>query len=1076
MSGTTIEVALNNCERERIHQIQLLQPHGFLIAFNIYDGKIFFYSENTEKYFQSSRQEILDSQIYKYINQSEEIARQIFSHVKPEEPKTIEISFKKKIDEISTYEIVAHRQAELIVIEAMPFLGAVSTVDNDLKLEKVLTSLGPLHRHKSLPLFLNACAAQIREISGYQRVLIYRFLPDWSGEVIAEAVGNGESCKYTGLRFPASDIPTQARELYKRNQLRVIGDVNALGIPIVSSSNESLLDQSHSLLRSPSSIHLQYLKNMGVRATMTISMVKDGQLWGMVACHHNEPMTPPASLRRATKLLSALVTESAVIRIDALISQEEQDQSRRFDSSIHSIKEYLSNSVDFQKSIEYALNEFSGIAKYCDWGVVFGRKWIVRPEIPETLELFIENKAKSLEIDDVFFSEKISDFCFLNEDDYSKWSGIALLPLSNDHQSFVFFLRPPLVKQVHWAGMPSKRLVEVDGGIQVLSPRSSFDTWTQTVEGESEHWTDAEKFVFRKIAKTIDEGYLRSRERMHQENLRLLGSCMASLNDMVLVTDTSSVDEPGPRIIYANESLLKKTGFELSELVGQTPRVFQGPKTDRSVLSKIRKALVEWRPITVELINYRKTGEEYWVEIAITPIADSNGWYTHWISVQRDIEERKRTEIDIQKLVYYDVLTGLPNRRLLMDRLKVAIGNAKRYVRSGALMFIDLDHFKNLNDTAGHHVGDELLRQVAIRLVSEVRKQDTVARLGGDEFVVLLEGLSPRPAEAAATAQQIAEKLIKCLDRNFDLPDRAHNCSGSLGISLFGLSDASASEDELIKQADFAMYQAKAAGRNGWRFFDPDTQAALVKRSSLEADLKVAFYEGRLQVHFQPIVQRDKLSIGVEALLRWFDDERGWVSPAEFIPIAEQNGLIVSIGKWVLSKSCELLASWSEVPLKQNWSVSVNVSARQIRQESFVNDVLECIATASCNPKSLKLEITESLLQEDFDATVLKMKILRTYGIQFSVDDFGTGYSSLTYLRKLPISILKIDRSFVNKLADDDSDRAICLAILSLGQTLNLKVVAEGVETNEQFQYLYDANCDYFQGYLFGKAIPDSSL
>jgi EAL domain-containing protein (putative c-di-GMP-specific phosphodiesterase class I) len=223
-------------------------------------------------------------------------------------------------------------------------------------------------------------------------------------------------------------------------------------------------------------------------------------------------------------------------------------------------------------------------------------------------------------------------------------------------------------------------------------------------------------------------------------------------------------------------------------------------------------------------------------------------------------------------------------------------------------------------------------------------------------------------------------------------------------------------------------------------------------------------------------VQRDKQTIGVEALLRWFDEGRGWVSPGEFIPIAEQNGLIVSIGKWVLSKSCELLASWSEVPGKQNWSVSVNVSARQIRQESFVNDVLECIATASCNPKYLKLEITESLLQEDFDATVLKMKILRTYGIEFSVDDFGTGYSSLTYLRKLPISILKIDRSFVNRLADDDSDRAICLAILSLGQTLNLRVVAEGVESNEQFKYLFDANCDYFQGYLFGKALPDYSL
>ncbi len=1076
MNAYDLELALSNCAREQIHKIQLIQPHGFLLAFELNSGRIRFASDNVAEHLTTQMDVFLNSSIYDYLHQPQDVARNLFENVRPDEPKPIEINFKDHAAGIHSFEVLAHSQDDLIVIEAMPLAVPTDHAEIDSKLETVLNGLSLMHSHKSLPVYLHECAAQIQAISGYQRVLIYRFLPDWSGEVIAESVLGGHEPSYVGLRFPASDIPPQARELYKKNLLRIIGDVQAAPIRIRSVGENEALDQSHSLLRSPSDMHRQYLGNMGVRATMTISMMKNGELWGMVACHHDQPMTPPVSLRRATKVLCALVTESAVIKIDALVSEDEQLKSRKLDELIQSFKKNVNDAVNFQKGIEFAVDKFSSIVNYSDWGVIISGKWIRRPEIPDSLATFIEEKIQSLGNSESFFNEKMSEHCRDRTCNWENWAGIALLPLATDHQSHIFFLRPPLTKEVVWAGKPAKDITATSDGQQVLSPRASFSAWTQLVEDESEQWTDVEKFIIHRFAKAIDESYLRSRERLHQENLRLLGSCMASLNDMVLVTDTSSVDEPGPTIVYANEALFRHTGYEPSEVVGKTPRIFQGPKTDPAELAKIRQALIEWRSITVEIINYKKNGEEYWVEITITPIADSTGWFTHWVSVQRDIGERKRNELNIQKLVYYDVLTGLPNRRLLMDRLRVAIANAKRFTRSGALMFIDLDHFKNLNDTAGHHVGDELLRQVAIRLSTVVRKQDMVARLGGDEFVVLLEGLSHHPTEAAATAKQLAEKLINCLDKDFELPDRDHNCSGSLGISLFGLSNQTASEDELIKQADFAMYQAKAAGRNIWRFFDPDTQAALVKRSALESDLKNAFAENKLLVYFQPIVGRDKASVGVEALLRWFDSQHGWISPADFIPIAEQNGMIIPIGKWVLSQSCLLLASWSKLPAKQDWTVSVNVSARQIKQDSFVKDVVDIVNATSCDPSLLKLEITESLLQDDFEATVEKMKELRTYGIRFSIDDFGTGYSSLTYLRMLPISILKIDRSFVNRLTEDQGDRAICLAILSLGKTLGLEVVAEGVEVDGQFNYLFDASCDYFQGFLFGKAIAAESL
>lgn len=555
------------------------------------------------------------------------------------------------------------------------------------------------------------------------------------------------------------------------------------------------------------------------------------------------------------------------------------------------------------------------------------------------------------------------------------------------------------------------------------------------------------------------------------EELRLLAACMAHLNDMVVVTDTSGADEPNPKIVYVNDAFVRFTGYSREEVIGRSPRFLSSEKAAREPLEQLRTAMESWQATTVEVLNCTKDGRDHWVEVSIVPIAIEPGRFTHWVAVQRTIDDRKQAQQDIEKLIFYDTLTSLPNRRLLMDRLRVALSNATRYGRNVALMFVDLDNFKDINDTAGHHVGDELLRQVAMRMVAEVRLEDTVARIGGDEFVVMIEGLSHISEEAATAAQQIAVKVLESLGQPFELTGCRFVGTASLGISLFYDKDHQNTADELLKQADFAMYQAKGAGKNTWRFYDAHTQAALLFRNALEADLRDAVLQKELEVHYQPIFDRNQNLTGVEALLRWYKHGRGWIEPAEFISIAEQNGLIIPIGNWVLNSACKLLASWASSARSEPWFIAVNISARQIRQPEFVDQVKQIIERTGCRPSRLKLELTESLLQHDVAATIEKMHVLRSIGIRFSIDDFGTGYSSLAYLRKLPISVLKIDRTFVRDIEVDDGDKAICQTILALGRTLKLSIIAEGVETDAQFAYLDAHGCNSFQGFLFGKAL-----
>ncbi len=520
---------------------------------------------------------------------------------------------------------------------------------------------------------------------------------------------------------------------------------------------------------------------------------------------------------------------------------------------------------------------------------------------------------------------------------------------------------------------------------------------------------------------------------------------------------------------------LSVNGIPLSSVMGRTRWEIGALNMTEADWAAHRAVLAAHQPFRdLELQRQRPDGSMHWISVSGVPVFEADGTLRGYRGVGRDITERKQVESQIERLAFYDVLTGLPNRRLLVDRLQHAMAAAVRSGAQGALLFIALDNFKDLNDTLGHDIGDQLLVQVAQRLKGCVREADTVARFGGDEFVVLVEGLSGEDPQASAEAALVASHIATTLGKPYVLGEASHHSTPSIGIALFG--QHSCNVDELLKHADLAMYQAKAAGRNTQRFFDPEMQAAVSTRSALEADLRRGLHDKELVLYYQPVVDGKGRLLGAEALVRWMHPQRGLVSPAEFIPLAEQTGLILPIGQWVLEAACAQLVAWSRSALTRQFFLSVNVSVRQFRQPDFVEQVLSALHVSGANPERLKLELTESLLLADVEDVIARMEHLRRYGVGFSLDDFGTGYSSLSYLKRLPLDQLKIDQGFVRDLQTDPNDAAIVRTILALAQSLDLAVVAEGVETTGQLEFLKRHGCNAYQGYLFGRPMPAQVL
>jgi diguanylate cyclase (GGDEF)-like protein/PAS domain S-box-containing protein len=558
-------------------------------------------------------------------------------------------------------------------------------------------------------------------------------------------------------------------------------------------------------------------------------------------------------------------------------------------------------------------------------------------------------------------------------------------------------------------------------------------------------------------------------EQKKAEEATRIAATAFELQQGMLITNAQRV------ILRVNKMFIATTGYSAEEAVGQNPRMLASGRHDGAYYAAMTSELETSGAWQGEIWNKRKNGEVYPEWLSISAVKDEAGLTTHYVGTFTDISERVKAQAQIDTLAFYDPLTHLPNRRLLLDRLDQALHVSTRHARQNALLFVDLDNFKTLNDTLGHSQGDALLVQVAQRLKTCVREGDTVARLGSDEFVVMLEDLSECDIEAATQAETVGNKILNAFVPVFSIDSSAHHSTPSIGITLFNGVVVEGSEQPL-KRAELAMFQAKAAGRNMLRFFDAQMQAEVSAHAALEADLHEAVTEQRFLLHYQPQVVGAGRITGVEALVRWQHPSRGMVSPAQFIRLAEESSLILPIGQWVLETACAQLAAWSIQPELAHLTMAVNVSARQFKQSDFVDSVLATLARTHANPKQLKLELTESMLVDNVEVTISKMGVLKAHGICFSLDDFGTGYSSLTYLKRLPLDQLKIDQGFIRNLVTDSNDLAIAKMVVVLAESLGLSVIAEGVEVQAQADLLAHMGCHAYQGYLFSKPIPIEEL
>ena len=565
-----------------------------------------------------------------------------------------------------------------------------------------------------------------------------------------------------------------------------------------------------------------------------------------------------------------------------------------------------------------------------------------------------------------------------------------------------------------------------------------------------------------------------STRRKSQEHLMLLETCISRLSDIVVIAEALPTNKQVPYIVFVNEAFERHTGYSRRDVIGQTPQKLLGPELLPGELQRISAALKHKRQAASELVIYRKDGSCFWLELEIVLVQAQPDEVKHWVAVGRDITQRKGAADAIHQLAYYDPLTGLPNRLMLLTRLEQVLAQNTSMQRYGVLMFIDVDKLKLINDTLGHHKGDQLLQQVAARLQTCVEATDTVARLGGDEFVVMLENLDADASIAALKARVLADKVLAQLREPFDLGGYLHYTTSSIGVtSLNGQQD---SVSEVLKQADLAMYQAKTTGRNTLCFFDPVMQAAVNASAAVSSDLHLGLRERQFLLYYQPQLNYEGQVTGVEALLRWRHPKRGLVEPADFIPMAEETGLILPLGQWALATACDQLAAWAASPQTAGLSISVNVSVRQFRHPEFVDGVMAQIKRTGIAPQRLRLELTESLLADGMEITLAKMGTLKALGVTMALDDFGTGYSSLSALKSLPLDQIKIDRCFVADVLSNPHDAAIARAIITLAHSLGLEVMAEGVETLAQRDFLVAEGCHQFQGFLYSRPLPIDQL
>lgn len=633
----------------------------------------------------------------------------------------------------------------------------------------------------------------------------------------------------------------------------------------------------------------------------------------------------------------------------------------------------------------------------------------------------------------------------------------------------LFMILPVLI----WASMNfgiigGSLVVIILSGIAVWATSQGYGSFysINADEGIFSLWTFMLTLVVMMLLISVLQAERNQAERALRNNEKKLRSIVDGALDGIV-----TINEAG-ELVEFNPAAERIFGYKKSQVLGRQLAEVMIPPSLRKLHNTKHKQFVETGIKHIfdrraEFMGMRADGSEFPVELTLTTVKDHG--QTLVTGFLRDITEQKKAQQEIENIAYYDVLTGLPNRRLLVDRFNRAVVNAKRTKTYCALIFVDIDHFKIINDTKGHDVGDHLLTEVARRISITIRAGDSLARLSGDEFILIIENLDSYKNIAYHQTAEVLQKLLTELNKPYVLDMFEFSTTASMGVTLFN-DDEFGFEDHL-RHADTAMYQAKAAGRNTYRFYDQLTQQSLEKGFALEAGLHTALKNNELFLNYQNIVDADQNIIAAEVLLRWVHPEFGEISPVEFIPIAEKNNLIIKIGYWVLQQACAQLKSWENDPALQHIRLSVNISAKQFLYVNFIQELQELLESSGVNPDRLKLELTETAVIDNIDDVTIKMNILRGIGVRISLDDFGIGHSSLVYLKKLPFTQIKIDQSFVHDVLTDINDAAIIQMILAIGRTLQCNIVAEGVESIEQFEMLKEFGCHYFQGFYFSKPV-----
>jgi diguanylate cyclase (GGDEF)-like protein len=837
------------------------------------------------------------------------------------------------------FDCVLQRSASAVIVELEP--RNPHCEDNRDDPFEFHQRIARMQRAPDLDALFCAAAAEVQRLSGFDRTMVYRFDEDWNGEVVAEATNGADTpVKYLGLHFPASDIPEQARRLYLANPLRLIPDVNYVPVPLVPQRDRSgnPVDLSATILRSVSPVHIEYLQNMGVAATLTISIVTGGRLWGLIACHHPRPRHIDYRTRSACLLLGNLLAWQSALRLEMLGLQGQLrskeliaavgDGLRRHDDLITGLCSTSKELLDLFSAQGFVVVT-QGVLRRV--GLVPASDWIVAE---------IAKKLRSFADVGVAWNHRIGRLMPDAVQVPPSASGALLVTVSEAGDEYLLFFRDEVLKTVRWGGDMRTPVTEFAGQIH---PRASFALWEETVRGESSPWSDG------------DANFAR---------------CLRQ-------------------------------------------RVLERAK-----------------------------------------------------AIDRD-----RAQERIRYLAHTDLLTQLPNRSSLHEQLQHAIDNAKRNNGTAAVLFVDLDHFKLINDTFGHPTGDRVLQVSAARMQRCLRAHDFVSRHGGDEFVIILTDLAN-----AGGADVVANKIVSSIAEPIvvtDCPDLY--VTASVGIAVFPNEGQDA--ESLLQHADLAMYQVKDGGRNGFEHFVQEEVRPTYARIYLERRIRHGLENAEFVPYYQPIIclKTGRLT-SMEALARWRHPRRGLLLPVEFIAIAEDSGTILSMGKDMLRAACSEAARWHAISGNTAPHIAVNVSPRQFRDGGFIRTMTEILEETGLPPTSLELEITESVLVADQPSTVGSLRALADRGIGIAIDDFGRGYSSLSYLTRLPVDTLKIDKSFLESLTSGPREATIVRAIIALGHSLGLSVVAEGVETADPLAFLRNEGCDAIQGFVVERPLPASEV